>query len=66
MWELLKNGRCEAHMHIVECFLVLWCTSMCLGAYLVIVVHYGLIICFVDESLHCEITPYIEVKVCEW
>lgn len=42
MWELLENGRREAHMHIVECFLVLWCTSMCLGAYLVIVVHYGL------------------------
>lgn len=24
------------------------------------------IICFVDESLQCDITPYIGVKVCEW
>lgn len=57
-------GHYEAHMHVVECFLVLWCMSVCFGAYMVVVVHYGLIIHFVDESLHCGVTVHVGVKVC--
>lgn len=41
MWELRESGHCEACMHVVECFLVLWYTSVYLGAYLVLVEHYG-------------------------
>jgi len=45
-----ESGYCEAHRHVVECFLVRWHTSVCLGTYLVVVVCDGLIICFVVES----------------
>lgn len=33
MWELWKSGHCEAYMHVIECFLVLRCMSVCLEAY---------------------------------
>lgn len=41
MWELWESGHYEASMHVVECFLLLWCMTVYLGAYLVVVVHYG-------------------------
>lgn len=45
---------------------VSWCCgtrSVCLGAYLAVVVHDGLVICFVDECLHCGLTPCVGRKV---
>lgn len=58
-----ESGRCEVHKHVVECFLVRWCRSVCLGTYLVAEVRDGLIICSVVESLHCGIT-LCRGKVC--
>lgn len=58
-----ESGYHEAHRHVVEGFLVLWCMSVCLGTYLAVVVCDGLIICFVVESLHCGIIPH-RGKVC--
>lgn len=38
-----ESGYCEAHRHVVVCFLVPWCMSVSLGTYLAAVVCDGLI-----------------------
>lgn len=60
-----ETGHCKAHMHVVDCFLVLCCTFVYFEAYLVLVVYSELIICFVNEYLHSVITLFVGVKVYE-
>lgn len=34
-----ETGHCKAHMHVVDCFLVFFCTFVYLESYLVVVVY---------------------------